>query len=201
MKDILFQIIIILSSTLALWLVNGENVKARRYGCLIGVIGQPFWLIETYQAAQWGMLIVSILYTAGWMRGIYHQWIRPWYLDVKYPNVVAVFAVVTAACLVWLPGHTADASTRAERPPSYVKAGAVVPMSETGVHSVYTIPKWSKQSARNAAPENPVLTWMLGSALVVAYAGGVVLLLMPLEDKRDEATLPDVANEPEKRNT
>lgn len=39
-------------------------------GCIFGLLSQPFWLIETMRAKQWGMFSVSILITFSWIIGI-----------------------------------------------------------------------------------------------------------------------------------
>lgn len=71
------QIGIMFTGAFAVWLTQDRRQSWRRWACIFGMIGQPFWYYSAYQAAQWGVLIVSILYTYGWARGIWTNWIKP----------------------------------------------------------------------------------------------------------------------------
>ncbi|XXQ53595.1 hypothetical protein ACA040_002266 [Xenophilus aerolatus] len=33
--------------------------------------------MATWQAEQWGMFVLSVVYTAAWIRGIWAHWINP----------------------------------------------------------------------------------------------------------------------------
>jgi len=33
------------------------------------MLAQPLWIIETWQAGQWGMLLLSLCFFAGYARG------------------------------------------------------------------------------------------------------------------------------------
>lgn len=63
------QIIIMLSSCVAISLLTTGTEKARRVGSLIGLIGQPFWLWSTFEAGQWGMFVVSAWFTYRYIVG------------------------------------------------------------------------------------------------------------------------------------
>lgn len=41
----------------------------RRYASITGLLAQPFWLYTTYQAQQWGILFICVLYTAMYFKG------------------------------------------------------------------------------------------------------------------------------------
>lgn len=71
------QYFIFTLSLAAAWLVNDPRPNVRRFGCLFGLAGQPFWIYSAFIAAQWGIFAMSFFYTAMWLRGFYHQWIRP----------------------------------------------------------------------------------------------------------------------------
>lgn len=68
---------IFLTGCSAIWLAMSRNFETRRFGCLIGLCGQPCWFYETISSAQWGMVLVVCVYTASWIRGVYTYWIRP----------------------------------------------------------------------------------------------------------------------------
>lgn len=70
------QIVIFTTGIAAVWLSQDEKSAKRKYACLFGMTGQPFWLYASYQASQWGILILSIVYTIAWMKGLYVFWIK-----------------------------------------------------------------------------------------------------------------------------
>ena len=51
-----------------------EDEHRRRFACLFGVAGQPFWLYESFRSEQWGIFVLSIIYTFAWLRGVRHFW-------------------------------------------------------------------------------------------------------------------------------
>lgn len=70
------QYCIFILGILTSFLVNDPRVKWRRWGCVVGLIGQPFWIYSAIVAHQWGIFALSIFYTMMWWRGVYHQWVR-----------------------------------------------------------------------------------------------------------------------------
>lgn len=46
-----------------------------RFAPIVGLIGQPFWLISTYTNNQMGIFTVCCCYVVLWCIGIYRQWI------------------------------------------------------------------------------------------------------------------------------
>lgn len=72
------QIGILVTGPFAIWLTHDQRAKWRRWACVIALAGQPFWLVATYEAAQWGMFINSVLFTIGWLRGFNKDWVTPW---------------------------------------------------------------------------------------------------------------------------
>lgn len=43
----------------------------------IGICAQPFWLYATLKAEQYGIVLLTFVYTAGWARGVWNFWMRP----------------------------------------------------------------------------------------------------------------------------
>ena len=70
------QIMIMLTGVLAAWINQDARHRVRRWACLIGLAGQPFWLAANVQAEQWGMFVVSLGYSAAFLRGIHVSWLR-----------------------------------------------------------------------------------------------------------------------------
>jgi hypothetical protein len=64
----------------AAWLSQERRSSWRRWACIFGMLGQPFWLYATWKAGQLGMFVLSIVYAVAWMRGIWVNWISPSYV-------------------------------------------------------------------------------------------------------------------------
>jgi nicotinamide riboside transporter PnuC len=70
------QALIFITGICAVWLSQDQKSGMRRYACLFGLAGQPFWFYTSYQASQWGIFILSIFYTLAWAKGFYLWWIK-----------------------------------------------------------------------------------------------------------------------------
>lgn len=70
------QIGLALCGVTAVYLSQDARASRRRYACLFGLAAQPFWFVETIAASQWGMVALSLVYTASWARGFYSHWIK-----------------------------------------------------------------------------------------------------------------------------
>lgn len=71
------QLIIMLTGIVAIWLLNDSREHVRRWGCIVGLIGQPAWLWATWTGQQWGMLVATIGFTLAYLRGLWALWLRP----------------------------------------------------------------------------------------------------------------------------
>lgn len=60
----------------AIFLSQSVNAEYRRYACLFGLAGQPFWMYAAYTADQWGILVLTLFYTMAWMKGVKTHWIQ-----------------------------------------------------------------------------------------------------------------------------
>lgn len=60
----------------ALWLAMGSSPRGRRWAPVIGLAGQPAWITFAVQAQAWGLLALSLAYSAVYIRGAWVQW-RP----------------------------------------------------------------------------------------------------------------------------
>ena len=61
----------------ALYMATGHNARARRWAPLVGLCGQPFWITFALQSSAWGLLALSLAYSAVYARGAWVQWRRP----------------------------------------------------------------------------------------------------------------------------
>lgn len=74
MLEIITQIWIGYFGVLAVWMSQAPQEGRRRYACIYGLIGQPAWFVAAWQAQQWGIFFVTILYTVAWFRGYRRHW-------------------------------------------------------------------------------------------------------------------------------
>jgi len=81
MIENIIQIWIALLGGLAIWLV-GRIENWKKWGFVIGLIGQPAWFYTTIKHQQWGMVALSVWYTYAWIEGIYNYF----YADKKALN-------------------------------------------------------------------------------------------------------------------
>lgn len=71
------QAVILVSGALAILLTQLGIPEAAKWACIVGLIGQPLWILATYRAKQWGMWALSMFYTGAWLAGLYTFWIKP----------------------------------------------------------------------------------------------------------------------------
>lgn len=70
------QIGIALTGAVAVFLTQSKSESLRRYACLFGMAGQPFWFIAAWDAQQMGILFVSCLYALAWAKGVHMHWLK-----------------------------------------------------------------------------------------------------------------------------
>ncbi len=70
------QIAIALTGVIAIWLTQQGNERIKKYACLFGLVGQPFWFYSAYTAEQWGIFILCFFYTYSWLIGFKNNWIN-----------------------------------------------------------------------------------------------------------------------------
>jgi len=68
------QIAIALTGGLAIWLTQQSNEGWKKYACILGLLGQPFWFYSAYMAEQWGILALTLFYTYSWFVGFKNNW-------------------------------------------------------------------------------------------------------------------------------
>lgn len=69
------QIVIAVCGVLSIWMSQSTSLAQRRWAPIIGLIAQPAWLYASIKAEQWGIAALSLVYAAGWARGIRTYWI------------------------------------------------------------------------------------------------------------------------------
>ena len=68
----LAQVAIFIFGASAIWCV-GRPEPWRKWGYLLGLCGQPFWLYLTATKEQWGIFALCLWYTYSWCQGVYHH--------------------------------------------------------------------------------------------------------------------------------
>ncbi|WP_313330367.1 hypothetical protein [Comamonas sp.] len=71
------QVAIAVLGAAAAWLSQARSESFRRWACIFGMLGQPFWFYASWKTEQWGIFAVSVLYALAWMKGLWIHWIRP----------------------------------------------------------------------------------------------------------------------------
>lgn len=75
MIDTFIQIGIAVISGASIWLLSLRGMH-RRWGFIVGIVGQPLWFYTTFKEAQWGMFALSVWFTYAHLQGIYNYWLR-----------------------------------------------------------------------------------------------------------------------------
>jgi hypothetical protein len=68
------QIIIVVSSCAAIALLAQANSRLRFWGYLIGLLGQPAWLVVAERTEAWGILLVASWWSAWYAWGLVTHW-------------------------------------------------------------------------------------------------------------------------------
>lgn len=71
------QIAIALLGATAAWLSQTRSALLRRWACIFGLLGQPFWFYASWKAGQWGIFALSIVYLGAWLHGLKVYWLTP----------------------------------------------------------------------------------------------------------------------------
>ena len=67
--DTISQIGITIFGVSAIILVAKKN----KWGFVFGLLSEPFWFFTSFLNAQWGIFLLTVIYTGTWIFGIY-EW-------------------------------------------------------------------------------------------------------------------------------
>lgn len=76
--EIAAQTGIALCGATAVHLSQDVELQRRRWAPVMGMLGQPFWVVETAINHQWGVLALTLVYGWGWGKGLWNHWVKPW---------------------------------------------------------------------------------------------------------------------------
>lgn len=71
------QVMIGVCGVTSVFLSQAKTRNVQRWACLFGLAAQPFWFYATWKAEQWGIMALTVVYSIGWLRGIWNYWVRP----------------------------------------------------------------------------------------------------------------------------
>jgi hypothetical protein len=71
----LTQLVLAACGLTALYLATcTKSQTARRWAPIVGLAGQPWWIAYAVGAQAWGLFVLSLVYSAVYVRGIWVQW-------------------------------------------------------------------------------------------------------------------------------
>lgn len=70
------QIAIACTGVIAIWLSQDDRKSWRKFACIFGMAGQPFWFYSAYVGEQWGIFALCFFYTYAWLKGFVNNWIK-----------------------------------------------------------------------------------------------------------------------------
>lgn len=68
------QYAIMVLGPLAVFLVGVKDERIRRWGYVVGLLGQVFWFAFLYQSAAWPVFVAAFVYTYSWGNGFRNHW-------------------------------------------------------------------------------------------------------------------------------
>lgn len=74
--DIFVQMAIAFTGVIAIYLSQQSNNDLKKYACLFGLVGQPFWFYSAYTSEQFGIFALCFLYTYAWATGVKAHWLK-----------------------------------------------------------------------------------------------------------------------------
>lgn len=75
----LIQVALAVFGLAALWMATGSSERLRRWAPLVGLAGQPFWMLFAWQTQAGGLMVLSTAYTLVYIRGALVQWGVRWW--------------------------------------------------------------------------------------------------------------------------
>ena len=73
---VLSQVAIGLLGVASMMLVTSKEEALRRIAAPIALLAEPFWFYTAYVNEQWGILLLTFIYTVRWGQVFYRDWVR-----------------------------------------------------------------------------------------------------------------------------
>ena len=68
------QVFIAFTELIAIWLLQAKSTEYRKWACIFGLLGQPFWFYASYEANQWGAFTLCFFFTLAWLKSLKDYW-------------------------------------------------------------------------------------------------------------------------------
>jgi nicotinamide riboside transporter PnuC len=72
--DYTSQAIITFTGFTSLYLMASQDPRMRYYAGLVGLFGEPFWFFTAWVNAQYGVMMLVLVYGVNWARLAYFNW-------------------------------------------------------------------------------------------------------------------------------
>lgn len=72
----LSQVAIGLLGVASVMLVTSKDESLRRIAAPIALMAEPFWFYTAYVNDQWGILLLTLIYTVRWGQVFIRDWVR-----------------------------------------------------------------------------------------------------------------------------
>jgi hypothetical protein len=69
------QVFIATTELIAIWLLQSKDKNYRKWACVFGLLGQPFWFYASYEANQWGAFTLCFFFTLAWLKSLKDYWL------------------------------------------------------------------------------------------------------------------------------
>jgi hypothetical protein len=83
----LVQLGILVFGCSSIWIL-GRPEHWRRFGYILGLLSQPFWLYMSIKTGQWGVFILSLFYSYSWAQGVWFHLVKPELVQPEDPTVI-----------------------------------------------------------------------------------------------------------------
>ena len=70
------QVFIAVTELIAICLLQDKRKEFRKWACIFGLLGQPFWFYASFMANQWGAFTLCFFFSAAWIKGIWDYWLK-----------------------------------------------------------------------------------------------------------------------------
>lgn len=72
--NVVVQLALAIFGLTAIAMAMGKNVRARKWAPIVGLCGQPFWLVFAWSTSAFGVMALSVAYTLVYINGARLQW-------------------------------------------------------------------------------------------------------------------------------
>jgi len=73
--EYIIQGIILTGACVTWWFLTKREVDKRKWGFVVMLCTQPFWLITSWRNGQWAVIIITVIYVVSALKGIRsHFW-------------------------------------------------------------------------------------------------------------------------------